>query len=866
MNRRAITRELLIFLAFLGLTALMTWPWVLHLRDAVADPGDPYMISWTLWWDYYQTFHDPLNLFHANIFYPYRYTLAFSEHDYGIALLFFPLFAAGLRPLTVHSIATFCGFAFCGYGAFRLARTLTGSQAAAWIAGIAFAFIPFRFYLLSHLHYLFAGWIPLLLEALVLFIRQRSWRRAAWLGVAFLMNALTCITWFIMTLIPLALTAIFLLARAPEVARDHAFWKRGAVALGIASLALLPFLLPYYYVSKMYGLSWSAAGVAADSPTLIHWVAAERRTKFWESFATHIPGFYRLFPGLIIPLLSLAAFLRAKPLTEESEGNKEDKSPHWRSRLIFALNVIVILSAVVAVLALGYRGITLSVFGLQIIRLGPNAPDYALIVGACALIIRFSLSPPAVVRHVGVIIRRVREKNRTAASSARRSDAFGIGVIWAVWGFLASLGMNFFLNRILFDYVPLFRSLRIPARWAMICYVGLALLAGLGALKLAEAFKRRYARPPAYLICALMAALLVYELRAFPLDFYRGEVDPDALTLRLRETPMRGGLVELPSGFDLSRHRYMLRAADHRRPLVNATSSFLSPVTWEIIALTGEASIPLKFLDLLENIPTSYLVIHNSYLPPGRRADFEEFAARAVATGRLRFIRRFDDAHDLYAVTKNEPEARSEAPLPFSYVRRDWAAQLGQNPLSLLNQFQRWSQTLYRLHKVTYGRMPRFADFMADMQVIAAGVEVGAQGQDEVLSENMSRFADEWTERAGFSATFKNKTNEQYVDALFANAGVTPEASQRASLVEGLSRGSETRASVLRKVSDNQTFVELERDRALVLLHYFGYLRRDPDAQGFNYWLNVLERHGDASLIREGFMTSDEYKAINRQP
>src|SRR5215216_6510996 len=158
-------RELLVVLAFCLLTAVMTWPWVLHLRDAVADPGDPYMIAWTLWWDFHQSVHDPLRLFHANVFYPYQYTLAFSENDYGLALLFCPLFALGFRPLTVNAVATFLGFAFCGYGAFRLARTLTGSEGAAWVAGFVYAFIPFRFHLLSHLHYLFAGWIPLLLEA-----------------------------------------------------------------------------------------------------------------------------------------------------------------------------------------------------------------------------------------------------------------------------------------------------------------------------------------------------------------------------------------------------------------------------------------------------------------------------------------------------------------------------------------------------------------------------------------------------------------------------------------------------------------------------------------------------------------------------
>jgi hypothetical protein len=127
-------REVGIFLGFALLTGVMTWPWILHLRDAVADNGDPYMIAWTLWWDFHQTFHNPLHLFDANVFYPYRYTLAFSENDYGIALLCFPLFAMGLRPLTVSAIATFFGFAFSGYGAFRLTRTLTGSNASAWLA------------------------------------------------------------------------------------------------------------------------------------------------------------------------------------------------------------------------------------------------------------------------------------------------------------------------------------------------------------------------------------------------------------------------------------------------------------------------------------------------------------------------------------------------------------------------------------------------------------------------------------------------------------------------------------------------------------------------------------------------------------
>jgi Zn-dependent protease len=98
MKRSIIRRETLIFLAFLTLTVLMTWPWVIHLRDASAGRGDPYAIAYYMWWDYHQTFHDPLNLFHSTVLYPYKYTLAFTESAYGVSLLFFPLFALGFKP------------------------------------------------------------------------------------------------------------------------------------------------------------------------------------------------------------------------------------------------------------------------------------------------------------------------------------------------------------------------------------------------------------------------------------------------------------------------------------------------------------------------------------------------------------------------------------------------------------------------------------------------------------------------------------------------------------------------------------------------------------------------------------------------
>jgi len=668
MRRRWAT-ELLIILGFVGLTALMTWPWVLHLRNAVIDRGDPYSIAWALWWDYHQTFHHPLHLFHANIFYPYQYTLAFTENDYGIALLFFPLFALGVRPLTVNIVATFLGFAFSGYGGFRLTRTATNSLGAAWIGGILFAFIPLRFSFLSHLHYLFAGWIPILLEALILFSRNPTRRRATWLSVAFLMNALTCLSWFIMTLVPLSLTTVFFVLNVQMLRRDRRFWLRGAAAICVASMALLPFLIPYQIVSTKYGLRWQPWEYAFNSASPIHWLAAEGRNKVWHNFGNWIPGNIKLFPGMLGPLLALAAL-------RFSETNHTARVSQRYRRAVGALEVIALLAGCVGVLALGYEDATYRLFGHQIIRLNPRSAVDAASVMAGALLIRFWLAWYLRSNQIAHNPDRKPSEINAPPPDEKRSltpsnswwtprAAITVGLIWTIWGFLSSLGANFFVNRWLHDYVLLFQSIRIPWRGAMICHVGLAVMAGLGAQRLALRFSKLSSHAViAPLVFVLLGGAILFELHASPLELETGEVDPSALALRLKQTPMKGGLVELPSLDGLNRHFYMLRAADHERPLINAHASFLSPLT-ERINLMTRGPVPASFIDVLEQTPASYLVIHNERMSDERRADFQRFLVQSIQSGRLLFVNRFDNGADLYAITLVEPEARSEAPLPF---------------------------------------------------------------------------------------------------------------------------------------------------------------------------------------------------------
>lgn len=560
---RRLVRDALVALAFAVLTAAMTWPWAADLRRHSPGPGDPYLMSWALWWDFHAAVTQPLRLFDANLFYPHRDTLAFSEHAFGIALPLFPLLALGVAPLTVHGIATLLGIAFSGFGAFRLARTLTGSAGAGWVSGIAFAFALYRISQLPHLPYLFTPWMPLLLEALVLFTRQPTWKRASWLGATFLMNGLTAVHWLILTAIPLAATGLWLVSRKESGPRRE-IALRGAAALALSGLALLPFLLPYRRVAERHGFVRPEAETRAYSALPGDWLVPEMRSRTWGSPMRPDPPAERsLFPGALVLLLSGASLL-------------------------------------------------------------------------------------------------VLAERATA-------DARAIGFLWACLGFLGSLGLNAPFHRFLFEHVPGFQAIRVPARWAMAANLGLALLAGLGALALSRVVASRLRTP----LFVLLSAGLLVDLRVAPLELHRGEAEPDPLTRRLAATPMRGGLVELPAtppgvGNARPEHQYVLRAADHGKPLVDATSGFTTKEAFRVRTLSRKRPVPDGLLDLLESIPVSYVTVRESWLLPEEREGIREFLDRASGAGRLRFVGRFDDrtGGDLWAVVRTEPGAAA-APLPW---------------------------------------------------------------------------------------------------------------------------------------------------------------------------------------------------------
>jgi hypothetical protein len=134
------------------------------------------------------------------------------------------------------------------------------------------------------------------------------------------------------------------------------------------------------------------------------------------------------------------------------------------------------------------------------------------------------------------------------------------------------------------------------------------------------------------------------------------------------------------------------------------------------------------------------------------------------------------------------------------------------------------------------------------------------------LDTSKTAFANGFVQRPAFTALYPGSmTPAQYVDALNANTGNSLTPGERDGLVSGLQTGSETRGTVLRRIADNPAFIDLEYNASFVLTEYFGYLRRDPDQGGYDFWLGQVNRYPIRNVAVQhamvcSFITSAEYQ------
>ncbi|HSP92189.1 MAG TPA: hypothetical protein VLN08_14840, partial [Vicinamibacterales bacterium] len=146
----------------------LTWPLAAGLtRDIPWDLGDSVLNMWILQWgaDHWLRFLGGdfgafRGYFHANIFYPEPLTLAYSEHLTAQVLQILPVYGLTGNIVLSYNLLFLSTFVLSGLGTFLLVRELTGSARAGFVAGLLFAFAPYRIGQFSHLQVLSSQWMP----------------------------------------------------------------------------------------------------------------------------------------------------------------------------------------------------------------------------------------------------------------------------------------------------------------------------------------------------------------------------------------------------------------------------------------------------------------------------------------------------------------------------------------------------------------------------------------------------------------------------------------------------------------------------------------------------------------------------------
>jgi subtilisin family serine protease len=174
---------------------------------------------------------------------------------------------------------------------------------------------------------------------------------------------------------------------------------------------------------------------------------------------------------------------------------------------------------------------------------------------------------------------------------------------------------------------------------------------------------------------------------------------------------------------------------------------------------------------------------------------------------------------------------------------------------------------VFRFYPLSFNRLPDYDEIVVDMRRVT-----GTSAADTFARR--AAFAEAWVTRPDFAPTMA-LDNTGFVNALMGRYNLqsvrtpnpsTPEDQNskqtltRADLVNLLAGGT-SRGKIVRAIADSDEVNAAEFQRAFVAMQYYGYLRRTPDTDGFNAWLNVLRNDpSDSYTMVNGFASSPEYR------
>lgn len=294
---------------FTALAILNTWPLATSpARLSRNDNADTVLNEWTMAWVAHEGPRHPMVLFDANIFYPERRALAFSESLLLQSAMGAPVLWLGGSPVLAYNLVLIAGFALTGWSMCLVVAAWTRSWFAGVAAGAIVAFNAHTLTRLPHIQAQHAEFLPLALFALDSLLRRPRWRAAMWLAVWTALQGFASVYLLVFTIVALAVGA----AVRPGDWTGARFRLAAPKLVGAAlagGVALAPLLLPYWRLHQS-GFARSLDEAAFFAATAGDYLAGQSR--LWAR-AAHTTA---LFPGAIALALAALAILRGRAVKD----------------------------------------------------------------------------------------------------------------------------------------------------------------------------------------------------------------------------------------------------------------------------------------------------------------------------------------------------------------------------------------------------------------------------------------------------------------------------------------------------------------------------------------------------------------------
>lgn len=294
-------------LAYVVLTAVSGWQVLRGLSSSLAnDATDSLLNAAILAWNASRL---PLTeaWWQFPAFAPATDTLTFSEILLGVSVIAAPLQWLTGNALTAYNATVLLSYPACALAMYALVFRLTRHAGAAFLAGLAFGFAPYRAGHLWHVQMLVVCWAPLALLGLHGYLDTGRRRWLACAGAAWLLQATANLYLLVYFSILIGFWVLWFVVTRRRWRQLLAI----ASALAVAAIPLVPIVLRFIEAHGRYGLSRTPEAISFHSADIAAPLCAAPNLALWSAARIGCGPEGELFIGLTMPLLCVAGLVVA---------------------------------------------------------------------------------------------------------------------------------------------------------------------------------------------------------------------------------------------------------------------------------------------------------------------------------------------------------------------------------------------------------------------------------------------------------------------------------------------------------------------------------------------------------------------------